>query len=576
MALWNTIGTAVGAVAGAIGKNLKKQAAAQIQNNGANTSQGTAAATKKNTSAPAGMYTGDPAASGKTAFGTNTGGNGIAGTNTSTGGTAVKTPVGGFGIGNNYSAQRRQNTYNNQGQTAVRQQLTNAGLKNSSIGWDGTNVTYNGLKFKPATVTDGVSYANEGDVNNFIRDIYSQGGDELVRVADYVSDTGITVQPVYENGKVYLGGRELPVAFIENGRSYAPKSVLDQAYAALAQQAGVKRADEAYNYWKDNYASRLENELAALRNARFTYDLENDPAYQAYKEQYEREGQRAYRNAAAQLMAQNGGNMTSMAQAGAAQQLDYYLQQLNDRVPELQQNAYARFQDEQQRRIDAYDRLMGLGDSDYNRRGYANELARDYYNEQYDELKNRDAEQRAAAAEEYANSLSQLETKSAAVDAAKDVGRYDDTTSRYAETTLEDDPYIRDRTESDIRVDESNRITAFELKESNKYMLEQMAAEFGYNVKLTQLEYMNEQELARLNADLNNWLDAQKSVRDKQAELEILSAQDDYSAREEARKLQAEIDIMNRQLEIDLTTMLQEHHLDDRENGTGSEQAEIW
>ena len=37
------------------------------------------------------------------------------------------------------------------------------------------------------------------------------------------------------------------MAFIENGRSYAPKSVLDQAYAALAQQAGVKRADEAYN-----------------------------------------------------------------------------------------------------------------------------------------------------------------------------------------------------------------------------------------------------------------------------------------------------------------------------------------
>ena len=561
MALWNMIGTAVGAAAGAVGKQARKQAAAKVQNGGADTVQGTG--TQRRTSG--GLYTGDPAASGGTS-----GGNGIAGNAGSTK-TGTGVPVGGFGTGARYSAQKRQNTYNDQGQSGVRQQLVNAGLDNNSIGYEDGYVTYNGLRFKPATVTDGVSYANEGDVNNFIRDIYSAGGDELVRAADYVSNTGVTAQPVYDNGKVYLGGRELPVAFIENGRAYVPRSALEQAYAALAQQTGVKRADEAYNYWQDSYAGRLEDELAALRNARFTYDLESDPAYQAYKEQYEREGQRAYRNAAAQLMAQNGGNMTSMAQAGAAQQLDYYMQQLNDRVPELQQNAYARFQDEQQRRMDAYDRLMGLGDSDYNRRQYANELARDYYNEQYEEQKNRDAERRAAAAEEYANQQARLGVKSGAVDTARDLGGYDDTTSAYAETALDADPYVRNRMESDIRVDESNRISEHDLGLQNKYLLEQMAAEFDYNVQLKNIDNMNEQEQIRLNASLNNWLDAQKSVRDKQAELEILEQQDNYAARETARKLQAEIDTMNRQLEIDLTTMLQEYNLRGREDsGSGS------
>lgn len=438
---------------------------------------------------------------------------------------------------------RRQNRYDSNGGVGVRQALNNAGIDNSRIGYQNGKVTVDGLEFTPASIADGVSYANESDVNNFVNDIYRNQGDELVRIADYVSGTGLSIQPTYDNGKVYLGGQEVPYAYIENGRAYVRKSVLDNIYKNLAARAGVQPADAAYQYWKNQYQNRLEDKLSDIENSRFEYNLEQDPAYQAYKDMYTREGERAYRAAAAQMAAQNGGNMTSMAQSAANQQLNYYMQQLGDRIPELQQNAYNRFAEDRDMRLQAYDRYVNQADSDYNRMQYANELARQQYLDGYNELKGRDAEQLDMETKRlnneslgYQNSAQDLENRGLATEVAQTQGGYTDETRDAAGVPEDRDAYAG----MDIIMDKELEQYRDKLGWENFYTLQQMEAEFGYNVDLRKLDFMNEKELEQFKASLENI--NQLTYLEKQAQTDEEKAQKDHERQKEIEELIAWFD----------------------------------
>ena len=78
----------------------------------------------------------------------------------------------------------------------------------------------------------------------------------------------------------------------------------------------------------------------------FSYDLESDPVWQAYKKQYTREGQRATQDALGTTAASTGGIPSSYATAAATQAGDYYAAQMTDKVPELYQQAYNRYLNE--------------------------------------------------------------------------------------------------------------------------------------------------------------------------------------------------------------------------------------
>lgn len=75
----------------------------------------------------------------------------------------------------------------------------------------------------------------------------------------------------------------------------------------------------------------------------FSYDVETDPVFSAYKKQYTREGQRATQDALGNVAASTGGIPSSYAAAAATQAGDYYASQLTDKVPELYQQAYNRY-----------------------------------------------------------------------------------------------------------------------------------------------------------------------------------------------------------------------------------------
>ena len=75
----------------------------------------------------------------------------------------------------------------------------------------------------------------------------------------------------------------------------------------------------------------------------FSYDVEDDPVYAAYRKQYAREGSRATQDALGTAASATGGIPSSYAAAAASQAGDYYASQLSDKVPELYQQAYNRY-----------------------------------------------------------------------------------------------------------------------------------------------------------------------------------------------------------------------------------------
>ena len=88
------------------------------------------------------------------------------------------------------------------------------------------------------------------------------------------------------------------------------------------------------------------NDYTAPEKPTFSYNLESDPVWQAYKKQYTREGQRATQDALGTTAASTGGIPSSYATAAATQAGDYYAAQMTDKVPELYQQAYNRYLNE--------------------------------------------------------------------------------------------------------------------------------------------------------------------------------------------------------------------------------------
>lgn len=99
--------------------------------------------------------------------------------------------------------------------------------------------------------------------------------------------------------------------------------------------------------WTPRYEAEIQGLLSDISNRKgFSYDMNEDPMYQQYRDQYIREGQRAMKDTAAQTAALTGGYGSTYGAIAAQQGYDNYLAGLNDRVPQLEQMAYGRYIDE--------------------------------------------------------------------------------------------------------------------------------------------------------------------------------------------------------------------------------------
>lgn len=150
---------------------------------------------------------------------------------------------------------------------------------------------------------------------------------------------------------------------------YAESEVVRQANALLQQHMN-NRPGAYQNQWKaqiDDYLNQIEN------REDFSYNFNEDALYNQYKDQYIRQGQMAMMDTMGQAAALTGGYGNSYAQNVGQQAYNQHLTQLNNIIPELQQQAYGRYMDEGQRLQDMYNMYMGMENQDYGR--YQDDLA---------------------------------------------------------------------------------------------------------------------------------------------------------------------------------------------------------
>ena len=109
-----------------------------------------------------------------------------------------------------------------------------------------------------------------------------------------------------------------------------------------------------------------------LNRPKFSYDVNTDALYSQYADKYTKAGKTAMQDTMGQAAALTGGYGNSYAATAGQQAYQGYMQELTDKIPELQQLAYGQYQDQGQELLQKYGLL-----SDEEQKGY------DRYLDQY-------------------------------------------------------------------------------------------------------------------------------------------------------------------------------------------------
>ena len=142
-----------------------------------------------------------------------------------------------------------------------------------------------------------------------------------------------------------------------------------------------------YTNEKTKKKQALASQIAS--RAAFSYDPETDASYQAYKNQYTRQGKQAMQDTQGQAAALTGGYGSTYAENAGAKAYESYLEKLNDVLPTLEKQAYQRYKDEGDALQSQYDLLSEEESQEYQR--YL-----DAYNQWKDEMeREQEAEQTA-------------------------------------------------------------------------------------------------------------------------------------------------------------------------------------
>lgn len=210
-------------------------------------------------------------------------------------------------------------------------------------------------------------------------------GDSLPQVSTYAGLTDLGDIVKWSDDKVTIGGIDVPYAYVDkDGRAYASKSAIDSAAAQVRADTGIQNPTKLTDNTMNRYSSSVNKALDKVVNrSTWTYNPEKDPAYQAYAKQYSRNAEQLYNRAMGAGGLYSSPNSYQMYQALAA--YGDNMQQLSDAVPQLAQQDYARYSDEQTRNRAALEALQNerklnldaataANDNMYNRYRAADEL----------------------------------------------------------------------------------------------------------------------------------------------------------------------------------------------------------
>lgn len=167
------------------------------------------------------------------------------------------------------------------------------------------------------------------------------------------------------------------------------KYAYDNVYTEMYNYIRSKQDEEARAEYDsvtkpDSYSGKYDEDIETLLNQilnreDFSYNAEDDPLYQQYKAQYQREGDRAMRETLAEA-ASSAGGMNTYAVTAASQANNYYNSQLADKIPELYQLAYEMYLQDKESMVEDLGLLTSMDDTQYSR--YRDTMD-DYWNDKY-------------------------------------------------------------------------------------------------------------------------------------------------------------------------------------------------
>ena len=214
----------------------------------------------------------------------------------------------------------------------------------------GNGYTAENKKLQQALTDAGYgSYLGKAGVDG----IYGAGTDAAVRA--YQKDNGLKVDGIACNetlGHLYGSGtQKTPAktkttpAATEPAKSYRYNPDDDPLYqAAVKKQQEVEAKAPVY---AGTFDQQVNNIFDAIMNQKdFSYDLNGDALWKQYKDQHTTQGRMAMMDTMGQTAALTGGFGSSYSQNAGQQAYQGYLQQLNDRIPELHQLALDKYNSE--------------------------------------------------------------------------------------------------------------------------------------------------------------------------------------------------------------------------------------
>ena len=175
------------------------------------------------------------------------------------------------------------------------------------------------------------------------------------------------------NGKNTATSTPAPAETTAPTFEYTPSDAVTQADAQLQQHLANKPGEWQGGTWSDQLNEKI-NQI--LNRDKFSYDLNGDMLYQQYRDQYTTQGKLASMDVMGQAAAMTGGYGNSYAQTAGQQAYQSYLQQLNDKVPELYQLALNQYNQEGQALYDQAGILAQMDDQEYGR--YQDKLSQYY------------------------------------------------------------------------------------------------------------------------------------------------------------------------------------------------------
>lgn len=146
-------------------------------------------------------------------------------------------------------------------------------------------------------------------------------------------------------------------------KPYEESEQVRNAYTALQNQQAQKPAS-----YQSAWQSQLDDIMGKINNReKFSYDLNGDALYQQYKNQYMHNGKLAMMDTMGQASALTGGYGNSYAQQVGQQTYNGYLNQLNDKLPDLYNMAMSKYQMEGDDLNQRYNMMANRENQDYSR-----------------------------------------------------------------------------------------------------------------------------------------------------------------------------------------------------------------